>query len=130
MRLVRAAGFALAAGLAACAPPAPPRAVSLDPRVAITPDAAVFADAPIMGMQSSLLSVSVRLSNPRGADVPVLQTMDWIDAAGVPIRSVMSAPRRMTVPRFGDATVQGIAPSPAARDFRLRVEPDFVAASP
>lgn len=86
----------------------------------------MFADAPIVGPGPSLRA-AVRLVNPSGVDRPVIETTDWVTAAGMPVRSLLSAPQRLTVPRYGDATIQVIAPNPAAVQFRIRVEPDFSA---
>lgn len=121
-RLLALAGTIFVAG---CAAPMAPS----DPRVFLTPDAAVSADPPIV-TNGPLLRASIRLVNPTAVDRPVVQTTDWLNAAGMPLRSLASAPQRLTVPRFGDATIQLIAPNPAAIQFRTRVEPDRSAIDP
>jgi uncharacterized protein YcfL len=103
--------------------------VPTDPRVFLTPDAGVLAEPPVV-VAAPMLRVSVRLVNPTGADRPVLQTVDWTNAEGLPVRSLMSRPQRLTVPRYGDATISFIAPTPAATQFRIRVEPDHSATNP
>lgn len=100
-----------------------------DPRVSVTPDARVFAEDLIV-VEGSPLRVSVRLVNTSGIDRPVIETTDWRNAAGQPIRSLMSAPQRLTVPRHGDAAISKIAPNADAVQFRIRVEPDFTAIDP
>lgn len=100
-----------------------------DPRIEITPDARVFADPPIV-IGGSLLRVSVRIANPSSTDRPVMETTDWQNLAGQPIRSLMSAPQRLTIPRYGDASISKIAPNPDAVQFHIRIEPDFSATDP
>ena len=92
----------------------------------LTPDAGVLAEPPTV-VAGPLLRASVRLVNPTGADRPVIGTTDWATASGMPVRSLLSAPQRLTVPRFGDATIQAIAPTQAAVLFHIRVEPDLSA---
>ena len=122
-RLPAVAAAALVAG---CAPPPPQPA---DPYVYLTPDAGVYAEPTIMAAEAPLRA-SIRLLNPTGVDRPVLQTTEWNDAAGLPVPTLLSAPQRLTVPRFGDATIRLIAPNPAAVQFRVRVEPDRSATDP
>jgi hypothetical protein len=55
----------------------------------------------------------------------VLASTEWTDAAARPISSSMSVPRRMTVPRFGDALVDSLAPRADAVNFRVTVAPDL-----
>jgi hypothetical protein len=112
-RLLMLAGAVIVAG---CATPAPPPG---DPR-----------DVPPIIVAGPLLRVSIRLVNPSPADRPVLQTTDWTDVNKLPVRTLMSAPQRLTVPRFGDATIQVIAPNPRAVNFNTRIEPDFSAGNP
>ncbi|CAO3425781.1 DUF1425 domain-containing protein [Azospirillum doebereinerae] len=117
---------ALGLGLAACAPVTPPPApvpASADPRVFILPDLPVTADAPNVSTQAGMLRVSVRLVNRTAEDIPVVTTTDWVDGQGRPIRSTVSAPR-LTVPRFGDAVLDSVAPRSNAAGFRVRVEFD------
>lgn len=100
-----------------------------DPRVYLTPDAGVFAD-PLIVVPGPPLRASVRLVNPGSSDRPVIQSTDWANADGMPVHSLLSAPQRLTVPRYGDATIELIAPNPAALQFRVRVEPDRSATDP
>lgn len=95
----------------------------------LAPDAGVFAD-PAVVLAGPLLRASVRLVNPSSTDRAVLQTTDWVNASGLPVRTLLSAPQRLTVPRFGDATISVIAPNAAASQFRVRVEPDHSAIDP
>lgn len=119
-------GIVAGLGSACAAPtPAPPR----DLRVMLTPDAGVYADAPHV-VPGTLLEASLRLVNPSPQDRPVVQTTDWIDAAGLIIQTLLSTPQRLTVPRYGDAVIRVIAPTPAAVQFRIRVEPDLSAIDP
>jgi uncharacterized protein YcfL len=114
-----------AAWLVGCTSLPPPA----DPYVRVTPDAGVVAE-PALVAALTPMQASIRLVNTSSVDRPVLQTTDWNDAAGLPVRSLLSAPQRLTVPRFGDATILLIAPSPAAVQFRVRVEPDRSATDP
>lgn len=123
--LAAAAMIVLGLGLAACAPvPPPPPAPPTDPRVYILPDLPITADPPIVSTQAGMLRVTVRLVNRTPEDIPVVAITDWADAQGRPIRSTVSAPRRLTVPRFGDAVVDSVAPRATATAFRVRVEFD------
>ncbi len=120
--LLAAVCVALAAGCTSIPPPA-------DPYVQVTPDAGVVAEPALVAPETPLRA-SIRLVNRSAVDRPVLQTTDWNDAGGLPVRSLLSAPQRLTVPRFGDATILLIAPNPAAVQFRVRVEPDRSATAP
>jgi hypothetical protein len=113
-----------AVAVMSCTAPPPPERPAGDPRVFITPDLPLAAAAPIVSRGVSGLEVSLRLLNPTPVDFAVLATTDWIDAAGRPVDTVISRPRRITVPRFGDATVQSTAPKESVSDFRIRIEPD------
>jgi uncharacterized protein YcfL len=116
-------GGMLALALAACAaPPAPP--ASVDPRVVIVPGLPITTGAPLVTKQSGMLRVTATLANGTPQDIPVLATTDWIDPQGRSIASVVSRPRRLTVPRFGDAVLDSIAPRASATGFRIRVELD------
>ena len=96
-RALAMAGALLVAGCAAPLPPPPG-----DPRVQLTPDAGVSADPPVIGVGPSLrLRASIRLVNSSPADRPVLQTTDWTDIDGLAVRTLMSAPQRLTVPVSG-----------------------------
>lgn len=92
--------------------------------MSVTPDAGVYAEGPVV-VPGPSLRAAVRLVNPGPADRPVLHTTDWIGASGLPVRTSMSRPQRLVVPRFGDATIAVTAPTPAAVQFRVRVEPDL-----
>jgi uncharacterized protein YcfL len=95
----------------------------------LTPDAAVLADPPVV-TEEPPLRAAIRLVNPTTADRPVLQTTDWFNAEGMSVRTLLSSPQRLTVPRHGDATIRLIAPNPTAVQFRTRVEPDRSATDP
>jgi hypothetical protein len=116
-RSIAVASVALAAGCVG------PTAAPSDPRIFLTPDVAVLADPPVVSLGPPLRA-SIRLVNPSSADRPVLQTTDWVNAAGMPLRTLLSTPQRLTVPGYGDTTIRLIAPSPLAVQFHTRVEPD------
>jgi uncharacterized protein YcfL len=121
----RGAALGLVATLlvAGCAVPPPPPG---DPHVVIVPGAGVVADRPIVMVENDLLRVAVRLSDANAGDARVIAQIDWLDAAGRRVDTVMSAPRRMVVPGMGDAWVRGVAPNADVGDFRLHVAPDLV----
>ncbi len=125
--------LAATAVLWACAPPPaaslPPRA-SADPRVTVTDGSGVFAGPPLVTREGGLLRLSVRLENPWPMDARIVQTTDWFEASGHPIRSLLSAPQVLTVAAHGDAVVERIAPRPEAVDFRMHVEPDPTSYAP
>jgi uncharacterized protein YcfL len=122
-RFLAVAVAAFAAGCAASPPPG-------DPYVYLTPDAGVSAEPTVFAAEAPLRRASIRLVNPTGVDRPVIQTTEWNDAAGLPVPTLLSAPQRLTVPRFGDATIHLIAPNPTAVQFRVRVESDRSAIDP
>jgi hypothetical protein len=117
-----AALLPLAVALFACAAPPPPPPA--DPRVFLSPGLPLIADAPNVSSENGLLRVVLHISNGTDRDVPVLVTTEWVDGASRPLRSVMSAPRRVTVPRFRDVTVDSLALAANAAGFRVSVEPD------
>jgi len=98
--------------------------VVVDPRVEITPNTGVILDriqvnaiGPVRG--------NIRLLNTTGTDLPIKQTTTWFNSIGQYINTLLSRPEKMIVPRFGDAYVELIAPTPDAVMFQVRVEADF-----
>ena len=96
----------------------------VDPRVEITPNTGVILDriqvnaiGPVRG--------NIRLLNTTGTDLPIKQTTTWFNSIGQYINTLLSRPEKMIVPRFGDAYVELIAPTPDAVMFQVRVEADF-----
>ena len=110
-------------GAYGCAVPPPPA----DPRLVITPDLPLVADAPSVTTSAGMMRVTLRLVNGTPQDLPVLTTTDWLDEQGRPISSLMSAPMRMTVPRYGDAVMDRLAPRIPVSGFHIRIEPDWAA---
>lgn len=97
--------------------------VAVDPRVEIAPNTGVILDliqvnaiGPIRG--------NIRLINTTGTDLPIKQTTTWFSSIGQVINTLLSKPEKMVVPRFGDAYVDVIAPTPDAVMFKVRVEAD------
>lgn len=84
----------------------------------------VLADVPIVSRDNGLLSLSLRLENPTAKDIKVVTITDWMDGAGRPVATVMSTPRHVTVPRYGDTFLSGVAPRGDIVSFHVRVEPD------
>jgi hypothetical protein len=98
--------------------------VVVDPRVEITPNTGVILDriqvnaiGPVRG--------NIRLINTTGTDLPIKQTTTWFNSIGQNINTLLSRPEKMIVPRFGDAYVELIAPTPDAMMFQVRVEADY-----
>ena len=98
--------------------------VVVDPRVEITPNTGVILDriqvnaiGPVRG--------NIRLINTTGTDLPIKQTTTWFNSIGQNINTLLSRPEKMIVPRFGDAYVELIAPTPDALMFQVRVEADY-----
>ena len=98
--------------------------VAVDPRVQIAPNTNVILDriqvnaiGPVRG--------NVRLINTMDADLPIKQTTTWFNSIGQNINTLLSRPEKMIVPRFGDAYVELIAPTPDAVMFQVRVEADY-----
>ncbi len=119
---LRAVALLLPLALATCAAPqSPPLA---DPRIFLVPGLPISADAAGVSVENGLMRVAVRLSNRTDRDVPVLVMTEWTDREARPMRSVTSRPRRLTVPRFGDAAIDSLAPGSNAADWRMSVEPD------
>ena len=113
----------LALGANACAPPPP----AIDPRIVMAPDLPLLADAPNITTSAGLTRVTLRLMNGTPQDLPILTITDWLDEKARPISSLMSAPMRLTVPRYGDAMIDRLAPHPRATSFRIHIEPDWAA---
>jgi Protein of unknown function (DUF1425) len=120
-RVIFAAAVLL--GAYGCALPPPPT----DPRLVIMPDLPLVADAPSVTTSAGLMRVTLRLVNGTPQDLPVLTITDWLDEQGRPIASLMSAPMRMAVPRYGDAVMDRLAPRPSATSFHIYIEPDRAA---
>jgi uncharacterized protein YcfL len=120
---------AVLALVSACAPQEPPPpAAPLDLRVRMAPDVLLASGSPVVVPQADgLQRVSLVLANPFAQDRPVMQRIEWFDVEGQPVSSNLSSPRRMTVPRFGEAVVTGIAPQPRAVSFRIVIERDPLA---
>ena len=98
--------------------------VVVDPRVEITPNTGVSLDriqvnaiGPVRG--------NIRLINSTSTDLPIKQTTTWFNSIGQMINTLLSRPEKMIVPRFGDAYVELIAPTPDAVMFQVRVEADY-----
>ena len=96
----------------------------VDPRVEITPNTGVILDriqvnaiGPVRG--------NIRLINSTSTDLPIKQTTTWFNSIGQMINTLLSRPEKMIVPRFGDAYVELIAPTPDAVMFQVRVEADY-----
>lgn len=123
--MIRPCGWALVSALAlsACASPVQSQQ-RLDPRVSVAPDVMLSVSKPNVSKQNGLMRVTLALHNTTGYDVPVLVETDWFDAQNRPIPTVMSLPERLTVPRYGDAVVDSLAPRPAAFGFHIRLESD------
>ncbi len=113
----------LALGANACAPPPP----ATDPRIVMTPDLPLVADAPNVTTSAGLIRVTLRLMNGTPQDLPILTITDLFDEQGRPISSLMSAAMRLTVPRYGDAVIDRLAPHPRATSFRIHIEPERAA---
>lgn len=113
----------LALGANACALRPPPT----DLRIVMAPDLPLVADAPSVTTSAGLIRVTLRLMNGTPQDLPILTITDWFDEQGRPISSLMSAPMRLTVPRYGDAMIDRLAPHPRATSFRIHIEPDWAA---
>ena len=106
-----------------CAVPPSPT----DPRLVIAPDLPLVAEAPSVTTSAGMMRVTLRLVNGAPQDLPVLTITDWLDEQGRPISSLMSAPMRMTVPRYGDAVMDRLAPRGTVTGFHIRIEPDWAA---
>ena len=98
--------------------------VAIDPRVQIAPNTNVILDriqvnaiGPVRG--------NIRLINMTATDLPIKQTTMWFNSIGQNINTLLSRPEKMVVPRFGDAYVELIAPTPDAVMFQVRVEADY-----
>jgi uncharacterized protein YcfL len=98
--------------------------------VTVTDGSGVVAGPPLVTREGGLLRLSVRLENPWPTDARIILTTNWSEASGQPIRSLLSAPRTLTVAAHADAIVERIAPRPEAVDFRMHVEPDPTADAP
>lgn len=118
--------LALALALSACSPPPPPPPPpqAVDPRVSVAPGMPLAVGNPQVSTQNGLMRTTLALRNVTDRDLPILVTTDWLDAQGRPMPTVMSLPQRMTVPRYGDAVVDSLAPHPSAAGFHIRLEPD------
>jgi hypothetical protein len=115
---------ALAAVLvvAACAAPAVP---SSDPRVVVLADSGVAVPQPphVSVNETGITHVSLELANPTGHDLVVEATTDWFDNDLHAIGSLLSAPKRLAVPRLGTAELELVSPAPRAVTFRVHIAP-------
>jgi hypothetical protein len=108
--------------VAACAAPAAP---SADPHVVVLPDALVVAPQPphVSVDETGIAHVSVELFNPTGQDVVVQATTDWFDNNLHAIGGLLSAPKRLAVPRLGTADLETVSPTPKATSYRIHIAP-------
>jgi hypothetical protein len=68
---------------------------------------------------------NIRLINTTSTDLPIKQTTTWFNSVGQNINTLLSKPEKMVVPRFGDAYVDLIAPTPDAVMFKVFVDADY-----
>lgn len=96
---------------------------TLDYRVKIDPALASFitVGAVITDQQGHLLRVDVQGENHGVYPVTIGYTIDWYDDAGLRIDTLLSGPRSLDVRPNGNFTLKGVAPAPAAADFRVHL---------
>jgi hypothetical protein len=116
------AALALTLAVAGCAAPPP---ASSDPRVVVLPNAEVVAPQPphLSVNATGITHVSVGLVNPTGHDVVVESTTDWFDNNQHAVGGLLSAPKRLAVPRLGTASVESVSPGPNAVSFQIHIAP-------
>ena len=98
--------------------------VVVDPRVEIAPNTGVILDR-IQVNAVGTVRGNIRLINTTGTDLPIKQTTTWFNSVGQNINTLLSKPEKMVVPRFGDAYVDLIAPTPDAVMFQVFVDSDY-----
>lgn len=98
--------------------------VAVDPRVEIAPNTGVILDRIQVNVIGTVRG-NIRLINTTGTDLPIKQTTTWFNSVGQNINTLLSKPEKMVVPRFGDAYVDLIAPTPDAVMFQVFVDADY-----
>jgi hypothetical protein len=121
--VTRCAALALIFAITGCAAPL---ASSSDPRIVVLPDAGiVVAQPPHVSVNGTgITHVSVGLANPTGHDVVIEATTDWFDNNQHAVGGLLSAPKRLTVPRFGTTSLESVSPSLSAVGFQIHIAPD------
>jgi hypothetical protein len=120
--------FALAGAallLASCAPPPPPPPLSIDPRVAVRPDAGVIVANPltISRTATGITHVSIELRSQVPRDLAVSCAVDWFNADSQPAGGLSAYPTRVAVPAYGAAFCETVSPNPGATQFRAAITP-------
>ncbi len=97
-----------------------------EPRLRFTSRAqGLWADAPIFTREWDGMSrVSVVVHNPGPQDAGLLAQIDWYDAYGRPVPTVIRGSARISVPREGEVTFEHVNANPGATDFRIVIDGD------
>ena len=98
-----------------------------DPRIRVAPGLPVTVPLPPRANVDSagFTHVSVELVNATADDIVVETTANWFDHDQHSVEGLLSAPRRMTVPAFGNASLESVSPSARAVAFEIRIAAGF-----
>ena len=97
----------------------------MDRRVTVAPDlgsAVWVTDVRLAKGPSSHLTMQANVVNNTSGDVRMEYRVDWLDATGTVIPSVVSTWQPMSAAAREVVPLQATAPSPAAVDFRFYVQ--------
>lgn len=76
-------------------------------------------------MAGNLMKAQVSLRSKDRELLPVLYKFEWLDAQGMEIAANSSAWKPMVIYASEAKSIQGVAPDPRAREFKLKIrEPD------
>ncbi len=117
LRLIVVVPMVLALLILGCAHKVVDYRVKVDPEL----DAIIEAYHVVTAHQGDLLRFDLQGENRSFFEVNIGYSIDWYDSAGLQIKTLLSRPQYLKVRSNGDFSLNGIAPSPSAVDFRIHL---------
>ena len=98
-------------------------AKSADQRIAIQPDVRLTAEAPRIAIgDDKLMRISTRINNANSHAVKVYISVEWADAMGQKIDSLIGSRAPLAVASYGSEDFSITAPRSDIVNFRIRIE--------
>lgn len=118
--------FALAIALSASAGSRDSAEAAVDARVFLSSSAALRAR--VLDVQEEFLSdgtlrIHVQGTAKTSRDFVLRYRVLWFNESGIPIKTVMSTWKTLTVRGRRPFDITGVSPNPSATDYRIEIEP-------